>query len=425
MDEFSAFGTSVNADFRGTFANAAIRDNVVVDPTTAAVQSLNAAVTSEIGWSFALAAGRRAIFVRYSATDERPCELVVNDVVVQAHSVFETTERLDLVDWRYQCHADFGEGDNHLSIRCLKALPHIYEIAIVAIDQLGNPTVEQDWQRRAQRRANPQPRRPLIVTPADFRGVVDTARKVANDEAAVEQMSRIAAEVVRGVQIGAANGQAMLTWGGPLNGQRRRQMVFAALMRVDPDAIIETGTYLGASTAFFARQGLPVHTCESQSEYYAQAIANLAEFPNVHMHLQDSRSFLSDLADDRALAYACPLFYLDAHWYNDLPLAAEIAIIRARWPRFMIMVDDFEVPGERGYGFDRYADGLELTLDYLRREAIDLSTMAVMFPTATAASETSVKRGTLMLSSLDIYDQHLRHERGLFRHDPPPRPDSG
>jgi hypothetical protein len=134
------------------------------------------------------------------------------------------------------------------------------------------------------------------------------------------------------------------------------------------------------------------------------------------MHLQDSREFLRGLASDPAITYECPIFYLDAHWYNDLPLAEEIAIIRKRWPRFMIMVDDFEVPGSK-YGFDKYSNGLELTLNYLRKEQIDLESMAVMFPTASETAETSVRRGTLILSSLDIYDEHLKFERSVYRFD--------
>ena len=254
-----------------------------------------------------------------------------------------------------------------------------------------------------------------MVVPSSLRGTVEAIRGFGHDDAAVRRFGAILGEFAKGVQTAAVNGQAANPWGGPLNGQRYRQQIFAAMMRVGPDAILETGTYLGASTAHFARQGVPVHTCESQDEYFGRALANLADFSNVKLYLQDSRAFLSGLANDPAIAYECPIFYLDAHWYNDLPLAEEIAIIRARWPRFMIMVDDFEVPGAR-YGFDRYENGLELTLDYLRNEEIDLESMAVMFPTAAETAETSVRRGTLMLSSLDIYDEHLKYERTMYRY---------
>jgi len=78
-------------------------------------------------------------------------------------------------------------------------------------------------------------------------------------------------------------------------------------------------------------------------------------------------------------------------------------------------VDDFQVPAA-GYNFDRYANGLELTLDHLQREGVDLSQTAVLFPTASHTAETSARRGTLVLVSLDLYERDLRNERSMFRY---------
>lgn len=415
MSDFSAFGTTVAAEFRGDYANATLCDNVALSPERA-IQPVSIKTPSEIGWIFTGPVGRRAIFVRYAAKKELPCELLINGEVAQANALFESTETTKLIDWRYQCHADFDSGENSISIRSAKNMPLIHEVAVVDIDTGEMLTVDASWQRREEQRAGTVLRAPLVVVPSAFQGVLDTIRSVAKDDAAIKQMKAILNGIASGCQIASDNGQASIPWGGPLNGQRYRQQIFARMMRVNPDAIIETGTYLGASTAHFARQGVPVHTCESHDQNYARAIVNLTEFSNVRLYLQDSRAFLKGLAGDPAITYDCPLFYLDAHWYNDLPLAEEIAIIRDRWPRFMIMVDDFEVPGTN-YGFDRYTNGLELTLDYLRKENIDLASMAVMFPTAAETSETSVRRGTLMLSSLDIYDEHLKYERTMFRYN--------
>ena len=415
MSDFNAFGQVVPAIFRGDFTSASVRDNVAQVAKGTAIQPVSASSPSEIGWKFEAKAGRRAIFVRYASKDERPCELLVNGKVVQSHALFESTETLKLIDWRYQCHAEFNDGENTIAIRCAKSLPYVQEVAVVDVEAGEMLSVDMFWDQREARSANKELRQPLIVVPSSLRGALDAVRGIAHDDAAVRRFASILSEFAKGGQIASVNGQAANPWGGPLNGQRYRQQIFAAMMRVGPDAIVETGTYLGASTAHFARQGLPVHTCESQDQFFARAIANLADFSNVRLYLQDSRAFLKGLASDPALDYACPIFYLDAHWYNDLPLAEEIAIIRNRWPRFMIMVDDFEVPGAR-YGFDRYENGLELTLDYLRNEKIDLESMAVMFPTAAETAETSVRRGTLMLSSLDIFDEHLKFERTMYRY---------
>jgi predicted O-methyltransferase YrrM len=49
----------------------------------------------------------------------------------------------------------------------------------------------------------------------------------------------------------------------PLNGQQLRLRTVEALIRFfSPDAVIETGTFLGDSTRFFADQGLPVYSIE-------------------------------------------------------------------------------------------------------------------------------------------------------------------
>ena len=48
------------------------------------------------------------------------------------------------------------------------------------------------------------------------------------------------------------------------------------------------------------------------------------------------------------------MFYLDAHWYKDLPLAEEIRIIRDQCKRGVIVIDDFFVSGSPGFDFDEY-----------------------------------------------------------------------
>ena len=69
-----------------------------------------------------------------------------------------------------------------------------------------------------------------------------------------------------------------------------------------------------------------------------------------------------------------PFIYLDAHWNDDLPLPEEIDIIAKDLRNFFIFVDDFQQP-DAGYGFDRYENGNELTLDF-PADAIDMSSAA-------------------------------------------------
>lgn len=68
---------------------------------------------------------------------------------------------------------------------------------------------------------------------------------------------------------------------------------------------------------------------------------------------------------DSRLNEAVTFFYLDAHWYGDIPPRDERAG-EQKWSRFVAMIDDFEVPGDAGYGFDDHGPGRALTLEYIR-----------------------------------------------------------
>src|ERR1700704_4704852 len=87
-------------------------------------------------------------------------------------------------------------------------------------------------------------------------------------------------------------------WGGPFNGQQIRQRLFSELVAcVSPTAIVETGTYLGTTTAFMADAGLPVFTIEADRRKYGFARARLWRRHNVKLCWGDSRVILRTLLD--------------------------------------------------------------------------------------------------------------------------------
>ena len=265
--------------------------------------------------------------------------------------------------------------------------------------------------------APPPPRRggPLTLRPSALAGLVELGRQHAADPEAYADFRRLLAQLAQAIQADSVDGQVRMSWGGPMNGQAFRQKMFQKLVRLGVDVIVETGTYLGTSTAYFARQGLPVVSCEASDRFLAAAATHLAELTNVTLHLQDSRAFLKHLAAEPGFGFRFPLFYLDAHWSEDLPLAEEIGIITARWPSFAIMVDDFQVPGAR-YAYDNYGDGKELSLAYLDRNGVDLSGLAVLFPAAGPDQETGAKRGSVVLMPSEIYEQRLSRDEVFTRH---------
>jgi hypothetical protein len=417
MSSISLLGQMVTTEFIGTFNESSNSQNVALSAKTNALQKRDPAVPAHVEWRISSAGGPRGVYVQYSSAHELPCELLINGELVQKKALFESTHGLKLIDWRYQCTVDLPRGESVITIRASGAMPHIRSVAIGEPPVRSHSSVDDYFQLLSDERSSEAPKETLKVQPKSLSGLVEVASRVAGDDTAIRKLGQIADLAVRAVQDHVMNGQASIPWGGPLNGQRYRQFVFERLMRSGCDAIVETGTYLGTSTAFFARHRLPVHSCELREEYFAAALSQLTPFDNVTLYLSDSRRFLTELAADRRSDYQRPFFYLDAHWYDDLPLSDEIRIIQQRWREHIIMVDDFCVP-EAGYSFDRYPNGLELTLDHLQKQGVDLSATAILFPTATHAAETSARRGTLVLMPLSLYERQFAGERSLFRFVP-------
>jgi predicted O-methyltransferase YrrM len=185
-------------------------------------------------------------------------------------------------------------------------------------------------------------------------------------------------------------------FGLPMNGQIGRIEMFREIVKSLPlQAIVETGTFRGATTKFLAEFGIPVYTVEAEPRYHAFAELKLRSLRNrVHLTLGDSRSFLRQLASDAAFPKDSVLFYLDAHWNADLPLAKEIDTVFTSWRRSIIVVDDFAVPGD-SYSYDDYGPGAVLNAEYL--DGIGRTDMIRFYPSLPAYQETGMRRGCIVL----------------------------
>jgi hypothetical protein len=185
--------------------------------------------------------------------------------------------------------------------------------------------------------------------------------------------------------------------GGPFNGQKYRQRILFDLLYFFPiKAIVETGTFRGTTTAFFAGTALPVYTTEIHPRFFSYSKLHfLFNRKVIHLYNQDSRSFLRTLSENRSVPKEDVFFYLDAHWGKDLPLKEELEIIFSNWKRPIVMIDDFAVP-DSDYGFDDYGSGKALNLKYIE-SAVAAHKLAVFFPMATSAEETGTKRGSVVL----------------------------
>jgi len=185
---------------------------------------------------------------------------------------------------------------------------------------------------------------------------------------------------------------------GPMNRQPKRQQVVRDLLAAHPvTAVFETGTYLG-STALFMREasGVAVYSVEAEQRHFDYASKRVAAQEEIHLTLGDCREGIRTWAADPAIPKDNVIFYLDAHWEKDLPVADELGLIAGHWTNALVLIDDFEVPGDSRYGFEDYGAGMALTLDCIPAEARNRWT--ALFPTAPGSDEGGFRRGWVVLA---------------------------
>lgn len=191
------------------------------------------------------------------------------------------------------------------------------------------------------------------------------------------------------------------------NGQRFRKQIFKDILAATPfNLIVETGTWVGNTTGFMSQTARrPVYSCELSPRFHALAKLRLAGLDQIHLTLCDSRRFLQDLTGNH-VAEGCVFFYLDAHWYDDLPLTTELEMIAVRWKEFVVMIDDFKVEDDAGYIYDDYGPGKALTLELLTT-TIRKHELGTFFPAAPSSEETGNRRGCVVLSSKGTLTEKL------------------
>jgi hypothetical protein len=186
---------------------------------------------------------------------------------------------------------------------------------------------------------------------------------------------------------------------GPFNNQEFRQRIFAWIVaEIGPTYIVETGTARGGTTEFMAeRTSVPVFGIEIDTRRITFAGLRLKARAAVRLLHGDSEALLGNLLAGGDLPAGTGFYYLDAHWGEALPLAAEIEQIFTQRPESIVMIDDFHVPDDPGYGYDDYGPGKTLAVDYVRPVVAKLG-LRGFFPTCHSTQETGFRRGTLVLA---------------------------
>jgi len=182
------------------------------------------------------------------------------------------------------------------------------------------------------------------------------------------------------------------------NGQTGRQRIFERIVGQRRfDRIVETGTFIGNTAGWMNHvTGLPVHSAEINRHFHLLSRKRLAHYTDVNLEMGDSVDFLRRLARS-PFAGARVFFYLDAHWYESLPLAEELRLIAGHWADFVVMVDDFEVPRDEGYGFDDYGFGRSLTIGCFGKVFRELKLRAYS-PALPSTQETGARSGCVVLA---------------------------
>jgi hypothetical protein len=203
-----------------------------------------------------------------------------------------------------------------------------------------------------------------------------------------------------------------LGWDGPFNGQIGRRAIFDTIMTiVGPGLILETGTFLGTTTELMAETGIPIVTVECNARNYGFCRVRLRRLKNVELRLGDSRTEIRDaLLERRNTLGQQPLFaYLDAHAHGneDLPLAEELEIVFSNVPNAVVMIDDFCVPDDPGYGYDCYGENRALDQSYIA-PALNAYELAPLYPVLASETETGRRRGCVVLANQLFWGQLVR-----------------
>jgi len=176
-----------------------------------------------------------------------------------------------------------------------------------------------------------------------------------------------------------------------------------------PEQIVETGTFRGTTTRFFAeaRPTTPIHTAELSPRAYGFARQNLRGLANVRLFRGDSRELLRALAENALTRGRRTLFYLDAHWGTALPIRGEIEIVFTAFLNAVVAIDDFRVPDDPGYGYDHPDQEHALTINSVN-DLVERFSLRAFAPTLRSSEESGERRGLAILAPDDETVARLR-----------------
>lgn len=143
----------------------------------------------------------------------------------------------------------------------------------------------------------------------------------------------------------------------PFNEDRFMEQEFHFIKALaEIENVVETGTYKGRTTEWFANNFKNVFTTEINETFYNEAIIRLSPYKNVIARLGDSTQLLPVIIEELKKLNTNTAFFLDAHWYTN-PLLGELTAIFASGyiPKY-IVIHDMANPLDPTMGFDFYPE---------------------------------------------------------------------
>jgi hypothetical protein len=371
-------------------------------------------VAGLIEFQVATEPGAYELWVEFASAESRPMQIALDGLPIM-HGLSGITGGWCLADqaWQRQTSLVLKQGRHVIQLTRDGSIPHLRRIALLPVMEGAAPEIARiAAERRVSARA-------MALEAPEVEDVIATVtpllRRLFNRRRSPQRVMWLLAELAGAVANDVSYPQERVGFFGPFNGQKRRQEIFNRLDAILAfDVLIETGAYIGTTTEMLAGLGRPVYSCELNPSCFLRSAVRLSELKNVKLYNKDSRIFLKELFEQES-GWNMPFFYLDAHFGGaDLPLAEEISLIVSTFSEFVICVDDFKHP-DPGYGYDRYSDDMELSLEWLRPRLSVPTMLTFLYPAASANSETGARRGTLFIVPETLYRSVLQGEPLLMR----------
>lgn len=197
-----------------------------------------------------------------------------------------------------------------------------------------------------------------------------------------------------------------------LNGQYyRRKIISSLLSNIKFHYIVETGTEYGFTAAYFSTFNKKVISIEKSKPLFYLAKKKLENFKNIHLILNDSKNIENILNQNQIDKESQIFFYLDAHSENDYPLLKELEFITSNYKKNLIIIDDFQVPEDDGYGYDSF-NGKKLNFKLIKNSLIGKN--FIYFPKISSKVETGKLRGYILITNYEEAKNKLDEIEELY-----------